>query len=292
LASQLHYLIAESDRNEGTFTKGGKDSMKHLSFLKTAACAALLFTALAPRTVRADEWDKKTIVTFSDAVQVPGTILPAGTYVFKVDRSILDRFVVQISNERENHVFTTIIAIPNIHMTAPDKTLFSFYEAPAGQPEPIKAWFYPGDNIGRQFVYSKSEAALIAKATNETVPTEGATAAAQSTTAQDTTQNTAAEQAAVATEPKAETPAPAPTPAPVVTEPEPQPAPVSTTVDTTTTDTTPPAPVVEDQPVQDTSAATEPTTLPSTGSELPLAGLIGLLSISAALVIRAVRSVS
>jgi hypothetical protein len=108
--------------------------MKRLSIIQTAACAALLCAALTPRVVRADEWDKKTIMNFSDTVQMPGATLPAGKYVFKVVESSSNRYVVQVLNERENHVFTTVIAIPDYRLEPRGKTVVSFYEAPAGQP--------------------------------------------------------------------------------------------------------------------------------------------------------------
>jgi hypothetical protein len=103
--------------------------------------------------------------------------------VFKVIESSGNRYVVQISNERESHVFATLIAIPDSYMTpgarrddplAPteETTLITFYEAPMGQPEPIKEWIYPGDNYGRRFIYSKAEADSIAKAGHEKVPAQ------------------------------------------------------------------------------------------------------------------------
>jgi hypothetical protein len=58
-------------------------------------CAVLLCATLGPG-VSADSWDKKTIVTFSDSVEIPGQVLPAGTYVFKLANSISDRHIVQI----------------------------------------------------------------------------------------------------------------------------------------------------------------------------------------------------
>ncbi len=157
--------------------------MKHLGVIQTAACAALVLAAFSQQVARGDEWNDRTIVTFSNTVQVPGTILPAGTYVFKVLESPGNRYVVQISNERESHLFATLIAIPDSYMTrearrddplspTEETTLITFYEAPAGQPEPIKEWIYPGDNYGRRFVYSKAEAELIAKTAHENVSTQ------------------------------------------------------------------------------------------------------------------------
>lgn len=139
--------------------------MKLLSLIPTAACAALLLAAFSPRAARADDWNDRTIVSFSNTVQVPGAILPAGTYVFEVLQSSADRFLVQISNQREDHVFATLIAVPDFYGTAharredplaptEDKTLITFSETPSGQPEAVKEWFYPGQSYGLEFVYS------------------------------------------------------------------------------------------------------------------------------------------
>src|SRR5512142_1612695 len=90
----------------------------------------------------ADDWNRKTVVTFSGPVEVPGVgaqTLPAGTYVFKVFDSQSDRHTVQIFNQDETHVFTTILAIPNYRLKTTDKTVISFRERPAGQPEALKA---------------------------------------------------------------------------------------------------------------------------------------------------------
>jgi hypothetical protein len=142
--------------------------MKHFKGFALAAGLALLLGTVAPRAARADDFNDRTIAKFTGAVQVPGMTLPAGTYVFKVLQSEAERVVVQISNERESHVFATLIATPNHHMTrearredpiAPttDKTVFTFYEAKTGQPQPLRAWFYPGQSYGFEFVYSKEE---------------------------------------------------------------------------------------------------------------------------------------
>jgi hypothetical protein len=80
-----------------------------------------------------------------------------------------DRHIVQIFNEREDHVFTTILAIPNYRLKATDKTVITFRERPAGEPEALKAWFYPGREWGEEFVYERPRAIQLAKETNEAV---------------------------------------------------------------------------------------------------------------------------
>src|SRR5205823_4541003 len=120
----------------------------------------------------ADDWNKKTVVTFSAPVEVPGVgaqVLPAGTYVFKIMDSLSDRHIVQIFNEDQTHVYTTILAIPNYRLHATDKTVMTFKERAQGEPEAIRAWFYPGSQSGEEFVYPKSKAIELAKISNEPV---------------------------------------------------------------------------------------------------------------------------
>jgi hypothetical protein len=121
---------------------------------------------------QADEWNKKTIVTFSQPVEVPGVgaqVLPAGTYVFRLVDSTSNRNIVRILSADESHIYTTILAIPNYRLNATDKTVMTFRERAAGQPEAIRAWFYPGNTFGQEFVYPKFRAIELAKVTGEPV---------------------------------------------------------------------------------------------------------------------------
>ena len=110
----------------------------------------------------ADTWDKKTTVSFSQPVEVPGAILQPGKYVMKLVDSQSDRHVVQFMNERQNHVYATTIAVPAYRTQVTGGTVITFYEAAAGQPEPIRNWYYPGDNFGQEFVYPKEHLREIA----------------------------------------------------------------------------------------------------------------------------------
>jgi len=193
-----------------------------------------------PTGAQADEWNKKTTVTFNQPVEVPGVnaqVLPAGTYVFKLMDSLSSRHIVRIFNQDETHIFTTILAIPNYRLTATDKTVMTFRERAAGQPEAIRAWFYPGDNSGQEFVYPKSRAVALAKAIGEPVlamPLE--------------------------TEPTIEALKTVPVEAV-----------------TPTGETVPLAQVVQPPPAAEPT--TEMASLPQTASPLPFMGLFGLLSL-------------
>ena len=123
---------------------------------------------MAPRAL-ADDWDERTIFTFSNPVEIPGQVLDAGTYVFKVVDSASDRNVVQVFSEDENHLYGTFLTVPDYHQRPSGKTIINFEERAAGDPEAVKTWFYPGDNYGHDFVYPRAKAAALAKANNQPV---------------------------------------------------------------------------------------------------------------------------
>jgi hypothetical protein len=142
-------------------------SMKNLGVL---ALAGLGLLGLMHPNARADEWDKKTVFTFSGPVEIPGMVLPAGTYVFKLMDSESDRNIVQVFNKDENHVYGTFLAIPDYRIKTPSKPIITFEERASDSPEAVKAWFYPGDNYGNEFVYPKEKAVQLARQTNQAVP--------------------------------------------------------------------------------------------------------------------------
>ena len=120
--------------------------------LSGMVCLMLLGGTFFVPKVRADESDRKTIVTVNQPVQVPGKVLSAGTYVFKLLDSN-DLTLVAIFNEDESYLVTTVQGIPDVRTETPDKTILQLEERPSGQPQALKAWFYPGDNFGVEFVY-------------------------------------------------------------------------------------------------------------------------------------------
>lgn len=123
----------------------------------------------------ADEWDQKTVFTFSGPVEIPGQVLEAGTYVFKLADSASDRNIVQVFNKNENHLYGTFLTVSDYRLKPAGKTIITFDERPAGDPEAVKAWFYPGENYGHDFVYPKARAVALARVNNQPVasmPTE------------------------------------------------------------------------------------------------------------------------
>jgi hypothetical protein len=110
---------------------------------------------LLPRTAAADEWDQRTILTFSQTVEIPGTVLPAGTYVFQLADSAASRHVVQVFDQ-DGRILATVLTIPTARLTAADDTRITFEEQRAGAPFPIKKWFYPGRVGGEEFIYGRT----------------------------------------------------------------------------------------------------------------------------------------
>jgi len=226
---------------------------------KTTTKVILLVTlgflgGLVPRAT-ADEWDQKTVFTFSGPVEIPGQVLSAWTYVFKLADSQSDRNIVQVFSEDEKHLYGTFLTISDLRLRPAGKTIITFEETAAGSPEAVKAWFYPGEDYGHQFVYPKPKALELAKANNTPVPSMPAELASNTT-----------KPAATVKEPHVVAMSQAPLKAQKPTEEEAEIAEVFA--------------VSEPLP---TDEAQLPATLPATGSPLPLIGLVGLLSLGAAL---------
>jgi len=222
-------------------------------------------------STKADESDRKTVITFSNPVEIPGVhltgwgVLPAGTYVFKIFDSQSDRHIVQIFNQDETIAYATILAIPNYRLKATSKTVMTFRERPAGQPEALRAWFYPGRNWGEEFVYPKARAIEIAKETNTIV---------LFTPAEITPEVTVAVKAPDE---------------PVVVQLKQAPVmaikPTGEEVAIAEVVTPPPAQAEVAQALPEL-----PETLPKTASPMPLIGLLGLLSLGGAFAVRAASS--
>ncbi len=236
----------------------------------TMFCLALAGTMFVP-SAKADESNRKTIITFSAPVEIPGVhlagwgVLPAGTYVFKIFDSQSDRHIVQIFSQDETTVYATILAIPNYRLKATSKTVMTFRERPVGQPEALRAWFYPGRNWGEEFVYPKARAIELAKETNTIVLYTPAEITPEVTVAVKSPDE------------------------PVVVQLKEAPVmaikPTGEDVAIAEVVTAPPA---EAEVAQTTPEL--PATLPKTASPMPFIGLLGLLSLGGAFAVRAVAS--
>lgn len=126
--------------------------MLSLKVVLFALCTVLLYATLVSNA-KADEWNKRTLVKFSEPVEVEGKVLPAGTYIFQLMDDPSDRNIVQIWKEGENgnQFVTTILAIPCTRTGPNNRAVFELGERPSGSPMAIKEWFYVGDSTGQEF---------------------------------------------------------------------------------------------------------------------------------------------
>jgi hypothetical protein len=143
--------------------------MKNIKAVFGLLAVALLGAIVLPNA-QADTWNKKTVVTFSQSVEVPGKILPAGTYTFQLLDSLSDRHIVQIFNADGSQIIATILAINNYRLEPTGETVMKFGERPGDSPDALRAWFYPGDNFGQEFVYPKVRAIELAQTAKVIVP--------------------------------------------------------------------------------------------------------------------------
>jgi len=227
--------------------------------LVAVLCGLGFAAGIATSPARADEWDKKTILTVNDTIQVTDTVLEPGQYVLKLLDSASERHVVQIFNRDQTHIINTVIAIPTERLQPTGHTKFTFWETPPGNVRALRMWYYPGDNFGQEFEYPKhlQQVAMV-------MTTQTAEAA----------------------------PAPTPAPEPAVTaNPEPaaeetadaEPAPEQQPVEVAQ-NTAPAEAPAEPAPQQ-------PAQLPTTGSSYPAIGLAGALLLGLAGLLRLRRQV-
>src|SRR4051794_22089267 len=124
--------------------------------------AVMLSSTLA--SAQAPDTNRTTIVTFSAPVSLPGVTLPAGSYMFKLADSQVNRNIVQVFDKDRSKILATILAIPAERNEPADETVITFAESPANSAPAIRYWYYPGDKRGQEFAYPKKQAPEIANA--------------------------------------------------------------------------------------------------------------------------------
>lgn len=222
--------------------------------MKTAViCGLAAAMSIAAVRAQADQWDKTTVLTINQPIQITDTYLDPGTYVLRLVNSNSNRHIVQIFDSSQTHVINTILAIPNYRLEPTGDSRFKFWETPPGTTPALRAWFYPGDNYGQEFSFPKHLKGL-----------------ASLTTA------SAPEPAFAPEPPAAVAPEPAPASAPPVPQSlnqESQPEESSSEIAQET-----PAPAPQAAPPAP-EQTTQPEELPQTSTPYPLIGLGGLLSL-------------
>jgi hypothetical protein len=265
--------------------------MKRATLIATATVFAVV--AVLTTRVLAQETNTQeiTYLTFSNTVELPGVSLPAGTYTFRL-ADTPSRNVVQVLDRDQKKVMGQWLFVQAERPDAAKDTMIMFKENREGATPAVQYWFFPGERIGKEFIYSKDQAQKIAARTGQKVRTDQGYVTADNTS---TASNNASTTSSGADSTIRNAPAPA------------QPSASAgsltgnrglegqtarrqdTDRDVAATPQVGTSGNVNNQPVA-TSGQTNTARLPKTGSELPLAGLIGLLSLAGALGTRAVAS--
>lgn len=118
---------------------------------------------------RADEWNQQTKLSFSQPVEIPGRVLPAGTYWFVLANSQFDRNLVEIFSSDWSEKYATLQTIPEYRAESTGNTEVEFAERPHNQPEALLSWYYPGRLTGHEFLYSSQNEKAFARDIKEDV---------------------------------------------------------------------------------------------------------------------------
>jgi hypothetical protein len=125
-----------------------------------------LFFELA---AHADESDLNTSITFSEPIQIPGQVMPAGTYVFRLPDPEAGQNIVQIFNSDRTVLYATLQTVTAERLQPTDNTAVTLAKQGPGKPHVLLKWFYPGRKVGNEFVYSKQIEKELAQDSQQTI---------------------------------------------------------------------------------------------------------------------------
>jgi hypothetical protein len=238
-----------------------------------------------PSSLRGDEWDWQTHFSVNQPVEVPGMVLDANTtYLIRLLPGATSRQVVQVFTKDRMEHLATFLAISETRPRPVEETTFEFMEVPAGNPLPIRSWFYPGRMTGLEFLYSNDQREKIAAYTDRTAATTQ-TASASIDEQEALSEGIAIEETAAVVE----------QPAPIVAEEnqgveedfglEPATPAESAAIETAEAETAP----IQTAQVNVNEDSASGRQLPATSGALPLLALFGALSTGLGLSVRFAR---
>jgi hypothetical protein len=137
--------------------------MKVAVVRKFSTIVLLLAFSMVLPAARASEANQATQVTFSQPIQIPGRVLPAGTYWFILPDNANDHDQVRIYNADRTVFYETVLTINAERSQATDKSAFTFTAHETAQPQALISWFYPGETTGHEFLYPKPASRELAK---------------------------------------------------------------------------------------------------------------------------------
>ena len=252
--------------------------MKRAMTIATAGIGALLLTMNMGVSAQQPDTHDKTIMTFSAPVELPGVTLQAGTYVWRI-ADTPSRNVIQVMTKDEMDIIGQWLFVPSERRDVTGQTVVSFKETKEGTMPAVQYWYYPGEKIGKEFIYPKDQALKIAARTGATVKTDEGIVNGSGLPPEE------------------------PAPEATVAAAEPAPAPVDTYAQSQTTESGVTPRTDADRTVgtsgsgdQTTATdggnraeSTQASELPRTASPLPLSGLLGFFSLAGAAGLRRFR---
>jgi len=258
--------------------------MKQSSIARAAAIGVLAIMSF-PAASLADDYDKKTIITITEPLEVPGIVLQPGKYVFKLLNSSSNRHIVEVMNERMDHLYALTFTAAARKIQQKGRTVLTFYEGKGDQPHAIRQWYWPGELDGQEFLYPRKQAERISAVAGVKVP-EGSIPTAKESGEKLIADN--AEKDDVVLESRAVDTTPAPTTTTVVTAqaapapaPEPEPRTLALNAEPPAPEPAPQVSVTPPAPQEPVAVAktTETETLPQTASSLPMIALAGAMAL-------------
>ena len=105
-------------------------------------------------------------IRFSAPVQIPGKVLPAGTYQFKPAES--DESVVRIFSGDGTHLYATLQTVTAERSITDEDLVMTVGALDSTNPSFLVKWFYPGNLIGRELVYSGEQQQQVTHMTSRT----------------------------------------------------------------------------------------------------------------------------
>lgn len=129
----------------------------------------IAFSLFLGLVAHADETDHATIMKFNQPIQIPGQVLPAGTYLFKLLPSDSDLQIVQVFNPDSTVLYATLQTIPTDRPKPTARTVVALAKQENGHPDALLKWFYPESESGNEFIYPKQEEKELAHDKQQTI---------------------------------------------------------------------------------------------------------------------------
>jgi len=137
------------------------------------AGAFLLASSLNATVARADDSAKQATVTIQAPQQVPGSVLPRGTYIFKQTGAQSGWLIVQIYSNDGSALVTTVLAYPNPKLASNGQNVVTYPANGSGSIPAMEGIVFTGDSTVEQFAYPKTAADQIGEANHTRIPTTG-----------------------------------------------------------------------------------------------------------------------